>query len=813
MRVPLTWLREFVDVKIDVVELAHRLTMAGNEVDSIERTAHIDNVVVGEVLSVSPHPNADRLMLVRVNDGESVHEVVCGAPNVAQGQKIAYASIGAMLFDAFSDEPGKTRRLRKSKIRGVESFGMVCSERELGIGEDHDGILVLPPESELGTPIGDVFGETVLDIELTPNRADCLGVLGVARDVAALTGEILRAPELEYGADGPDVNTLATVTIEDADLCPRYLGAVIQDVEIGPSPQWLQERLLAMGERPINNVVDATNLVMFELGQPLHAFDYDTVTDRHVIVRRSKPGEKITTLDGVSRKLGSDVLLITDPEKAIGLAGIMGGENSEITNATTSVFLESANFNPQNNRKTAGALGMRSEATLRFEKGLRAGLADVAIRRCLRIIQEVAGGAIAEGLIDVWPGKGNEQAFVDLNRERIKQVMGVLYPDEQVESTLASLGFQVSPQPEGWRVAVPYWRSDIAIPEDLIEELARIIGYDDLPMTRPSGEVPQWEPNNPHNLRRQIVDALIDVGMHQSMNYVAVSEEIEEKANVFSMADGMYLDNPVAAQHSKLRISLRPPMLETAARNTRTWRGPVAVFEIGKVFEPKTHLDEHDPLPQELERVTGVMTGPRDLSLWGVGAGDENLDFFDAKGAVEHLLDTLGVEANYIPAEDASYAQNAAAHIVTNDGNQTVIGSVGVVNPTVWENFNPVTESAVMFDLDVDKLRDVVSTHRRADNYTPFPRYPDAPRDLALLVDASIRVGDAVRICTQNRLVRSAEVFDVYEGNGIESGKKSIGIRVIYQSDARTLTSEEVNKAEQQIIRRIERELGATLRA
>ena len=538
MKVPLSWLREYVDLMVDVDELAHRLTMAGNEVDSIERFGHIENVVVGEVLDVSPHPNADRLRLVRVNDGNAVHEVVCGAPNVATGQKIAYASIGAHLVDPYSEEPGKTRRLRKSKIRGVESSGMVCSENELGIGDDHDGILVLSQECELGKPIGEIIGDAVLDIELTPNRPDCLGIVGVARDVAALTGAKLRMPSLEYQTDGPDVDTLAQVTVVDGDLSPRYLGAVIRDLKIEPSPSWLQERLLAIGERPINNVVDATNFVMFELGQPLHAFDYDKLKDHHVIVRRAAHGEVLTTLDGEKRKLDDDSLLIADPDGGIGLAGIMGGENSEISESTHNVFLESANFNPQNNRRTAGMLGMRSEATLRFEKGLRADLAEVAIKRCLRIIQQVAGGVIAPGLLDEWPGRGTEQSHVVLSKQHVLRVMGVNYSSEQIESTLRSLGFAIHPLSESspkaetiaWRVNIPYWRSDISIPEDLVEELARIIGYDDLPATRLDGRVPQWEPGSKHILRNRVVDALTSFGMRQTITYAATSNELQQKA-------------------------------------------------------------------------------------------------------------------------------------------------------------------------------------------------------------------------------------------------------------------------------------------
>ena len=831
MKVPLSWLREYVDVTIDVDELAHRLTMAGNEVDSIERFGHIENVAVGEVLNVSPHPNADRLRLVEVNDGQTVHQVVCGAPNVAQGQKIAYATIGAHLADPYSDDPGKTRRLRRSKIRGVESSGMVCSEKELGIGDNHDGILVLPEGVSVGTPIGDVIGDAVLDIELTPNRPDCLGVVGVARDVAALTGEALRMPAMDYPAEGPSVDSLAKVTVVDGDLSPRYLGAVIRNVEIGPSPPWLQDRLLAIGERPINNVVDATNFVMFELGQPLHAFDYDKVADHHVIVRRADAGEKLTTLDGVERELDNDSLLIADANGGIGLAGIMGGEDSDISESTVNIFLEAANFNPQNNRRTAGLLGMRSEATLRFEKGLRAGLAEVGIKRCLRIIRQVAGGDIAPGLIDEWPGEGTEQMYVDLTKEHIHRVMGVSYPDEQVEATLSLLGFDIEllrdqPTPSlsdrqdhgvhGWRVDVPYWRSDIRIPEDLVEELARIIGYDDLPATRLAGQLPRWEPGAKHELRRRIIDALVAYGSRQSITYAAISDELEQKApapspglDLEADAGRLKIENPVSGQHATLRGSLRAPTLESAARNTRTWRGPVALFETGLVFRPSE--DPGDPLPRQIEQLTGVMTGPRNESLWG--RDDSDFDFFDAKGAVEQVLETLGIDPVFIPLEDVTYAQGKAAEVLTSDRNGVAIGTVGVVDDSVWQRFDPESGSAVMFELDIETLISVVGGETRADNYNPYPRYPDSPRDLALVADSSVKVGDALRICRQNRLVRSATVFDVYEGGGVGDGNKSIGIRVIYQSDTRTLTSEQVGRAEEQILRRLERELGVTLRA
>ncbi len=808
MKAPLSWLKQYVDINIDVDELSDRLTMAGNEVDSIERSGYIDKVVVGEVLEVKPHPRADRLRLVTVNDGTAQHEVICGAPNVAGGQKIAYASIGAELFDAYSNEPGKTRRLRKAKIRGVESLGMVCSERELGIGDDHEGILVLPTDSPIGVPLGDIIGETTLDLELTPNRPDCLGLVGIARDVSALTGEKLRPPTLEYETVATPVEQLASVTIDAPDLSPRYVGAVIQGLKIEPSPAWLRDRILSIGERPINNVVDATNFVMFELGQPLHAFDYDKVADHHIIVRRADDGEKLTTLDGVERRLDSESLLIADKNGGIGLAGIMGGANSEITVETVNVFLESANFNAENNRRTAGMLGLRSEATLRFEKGLRAGLAEIAIRRCLRIIQQVAGGTVAYGLIDEWPGEGSEQSDITLTRDRIRKVMGVDYSDHLVESTLNALGFELEQAPNGWRVDIPYWRSDITIPEDLVEELARIIGYDELPATSLSGKVPPQKPQPLRSIRRKVVDALTSQGLQQAISYMATSDEAEARINPpADLPDRVTVENPVSSELVALRRTLRAPALETAARNTRTWRDPIAIFEVGKVFLRNAEIEG---LPEESEFVVGTLTGRRNSSHWSREPSD--FDFFDAKGIVEHVLDTLGIDARFLPLEDATYGVGAGAAIESVGPNPATIGSVGVVDHDVWERFEPETYSAVMFELDLDALMRLVGNRTRGDGYEPYPRYPEAPRDLALLMRTDVPVGDAIDICKSSRLVKSALVFDLYEGDGVPSGMKSVGLRVIYQSKSGTLRAEQVSRAESQIVNRLERRLGATLR-
>lgn len=807
MKLPISWLKEYVDVEVDAEELAHRLTMAGNEVDSLARHGHIDDVVVGEVLSVAPHPNADTLSVVQVNDGSEVHEVVCGAPNVAAGQRIAFARLGAVLNDPYSDEADAKRKLRRAKIRGVESRGMVCSERELGLGEDHDGILVLDANAVVGTAIGEVKGDTVLDLELTPNRPDCLGVVGLARDVSALTGKVLRAPSLEYAESDVPVSERARVTIQDPDLCPRYLGAVIEGVTVGESPQWLKDRITAIGERPINNVVDATNFVMFELGQPLHAFDYDRVAEHHVIVRRATGGETLETLDGAQRKLDTESLLIADSESGIGLAGVIGGKHSEITAYTGNVFLESANFNPENNRRTAGALGIRTEATLRFEKGLRADLAAVAIRRCVRIILEVAGGSACRGLIDEYPGRGDERTHVDLSPGHIARVMGIEYESAQVESVLSSLGFDFESTADGWRVAIPYWRSDIAIPEDLIEEIARIGGYDNLATTNLSGAIPSSADPQAGAFRRRVVDVLVAQGLHQMFSYVAVSPDQQDAvAGELPLPAPLTVENPVSSDHSALRSTLRTAVIEAAARNTRTWRGPVAMFESGVVFK----RSEDGPLPDEVTMLVAVMTGPR-MPLGWHGHGADS-DFYDIKGVAENLLASLGIDVEWRAMDAPGFLAGLCAEITSGSNNPRVLGHCGQIAAEHWSQFDPSSARGFMLELNVDALEALVGDSAKGDSYAPYIRYPESHRDLALVMSLQTPVGEVLNVCRQNKLVTAATVFDVYEGEGVPVGMKSVAIRVVYQSDRGTLSSKQVDRAESQIVARLERELGATLR-
>ena len=517
MKVPLSWLKEYVDVDLSAQELAHRLTMAGIEVGEVTVIGGWSEVFVGHVQDVRPHPNADRLRLCVVTIGSEELEVVCGAPNVAVSQNICFAKIGATVYNTHTE---RYETLQAAKIRGVESQGMICSSAELGLGDDHSGILVLPEDAPLGTLLDDYLGEIVLDLELTPNRLDCLSILGVAHEVAALTGKTVQEPQNDYEESGDSISKQIEINVEDPDLCPRYTASLIKGVKIGPSPQWLIDRLSKAGLRPINNVVDVTNFVMLEYNQPLHSFDYDLIKDHKIIVRRARSGELLTTLDDEERELTADHLVIADANDAIGLGGVIGGANSEIGENTINVLLESATFNGANNRETAQFFGLRTEATLRFEKGLRPELAPIALRRATRLIKEVAGGLVAPGIVDIRSEEAATPLVVSLTTVKIKRILGMEVDLNQVQEVLGSLGFTWECLGEArLDVTVPYWRNDVNIEEDLVEEVVRTIGYDSVPTTMLSSPIPFQQSVPVMEIRERIKDLLVSAGVQEVINY------------------------------------------------------------------------------------------------------------------------------------------------------------------------------------------------------------------------------------------------------------------------------------------------------
>ena len=803
MKVPLSWLREYIDLQLPADELGRRLTMAGVEVGGIDEIGGWNDCYVGQVTEVRPHPQADRLLLCRVTTGAEELEVVCGAPNVAANQKICFAKVGANLFNAHT---GKQEPLKPARIRGVVSQGMICSELELGLGEDHTGIMVLPEDAKVGTPLDQYLGDTVLDLEVTPNRLDCFSILGVAHEAAALTGTVVREPDISYPEEGLPIDQQVSISIADPDLCHRYTASLIQGLKIGPSPHWLQDRLTRAGHRPINNVVDVTNYVMLEYNQPLHAFDYDRLEERTVIVRRASPGETLVTLDGVERRLNDQVLVIADSRRPIGIGGVIGGATSEIGPATTSVLLESANFNSYNNGSTARAMGLRTEATLRFEKGLRPELAPIALRRATQLIQEVAGGQVASGIIDIFPDQRTLGQPVCLTSARLSKVLGMEVDLDRVEEVLASLGFQKQHRStDSLEVTVPYWRNDISIEDDLVEEVIRIIGYDSVPTTMLSTPIPYYQAQGMLPLVETVKNALAAAGMQEVISYPLVSQEDLEKVNRLNPDNlPVKIANPMTAGQELLRTTLLASLLETLAANQSAGEGPILLFEVGRVFNRRL-----DQLPDEQEMVAGVLTGPRNEATWMMDPTPTDwLSVFDAKGVVEGLLTRLGNTASYAPAEDPSIHPGRCARVVVED---TEIGVLGEVHPEILERFDLREQPVAYFELGLNILSGTLPDGQL--RFVAVSRYPVATRDLALVVPAEVAAGRVRELIQRHRLVVQVELFDIYTGENIPPGTKSLAFHVHYQADDRTLTTEEVNRSVQGLLRELEREVQASLRS
>jgi len=802
MKVPLNWLKDYVDVTLPPAELAEKLTMAGFEVAEIITTGGSwDNIIIGQITAVEPHPNADRLRLATVDSGKEQETVVCGAPNLNTGDKIAFARVGARLINPYN---GEVEELKTARIRGVVSSGMICSEKELGISDSHEGIMVLAAEAAIGTPLADHMGDTVLDIDVTANRPDCLSVVGIAHEVAALSGQKMHIPEISYKETNSPIDKQITIEIADPDLCPRYCASLITGVKITESPAWLQERLIACDQRPINNIVDITNYVMLEYGQPLHSFDYDRLREKKIIVRRAAEGEDFYTLDEVERKLTGDMLVIGDGEGTVAIAGVMGGLNSEVTEGTTSILLEAASFKAASIHYTSHHLGLTSEASIRFERGISAGLTIPALRHATQLIAELGGGKVAQGIIDAYPGK-KEPEPVTLTPEKVKRVMGTAISRDRIAKTLTSLGFEC--QAEGSRISViaPYWRSDISQDVDLIEEVARIIGYDKIPTTMLNEPIPQQNPEPVLGLKRKLRQCLVGHSFQEIMTYSltglqALSNLVPEPRPPKPMP--LRVVKPLTADQEYLRPNLRANLLATLESNRRHEDGGIRLFELGKVYLPR----END-LPGEPEALCGIMSGPRVESSW-LGSGGA-FDFYDVKGVVEGLLDHLDVAVSFEKSNDEGlHPARQAAIVIEDDGLKVKLGIIGELHPKVADAFE-IDGPVCVFEINVSALLPFAAIYKM---FQSIPRFPSIIRDLALAVDADVTHQKVLDIIKSFSLISEVILFDVYSGKQVAAGKKSLAYRLVYQSPTHTLTDEEVNKVQEQILKRLTGELGATLR-
>jgi phenylalanyl-tRNA synthetase beta chain len=844
MKVPLSWLKDYVDIAVPLPEMAKRLTLAGLEVETIEYIGlpgaelewDPEKIVVGELRAVHPHPDADRLVLAEVEyGGPDLEVVVTGAPSLLEmrGQsdlqfKVAFAMEGVQLYDGHA--VGKVvRKLKKTKIRGVESRAMACSEKELGLSDEHMDIIYLPDDAPVGTPLVEYMGDAVLTFDIKGPFGHLQSVFGIAREIAVLFDAPLKRDVLEVLERHPAELTPAAdfleLEIADPDLCPRYSAALIQGVKVKPSPFWTQMRLRPAGMRPINNIVDITNYVMLELGQPLHAFDYHILRPRPgenrpaIIIRRAEPGEQMATLDGEMRTFDEQMLLITDGGGPVAVAGVMGGLESEVSDATTDILLESANFNFLNVRRTSRNLGLTSEASQRFGRRVDPELTVKAAARAAHLMAELGGGSVVPAIGDLYPGRQPRRA-IEFDPTQANRVLGVEVPTDEMVRILTSLEFQVSSSSSGGlTVTVPSHRLDATRPIDLVEEVGRIWGYDRFPTTLMRDELPPQRPNPRLEGAERVRDLLVGCGLDEVITYSLVNIDDEEKLHPggATTQDRPYLRvrNPLSSERAHLRQTLLPSLLNTTRENLR-FLDRVTIFEISAVYLPV----EGQTLPDEPRRLGVVMTGLREAESWLAGQDRTPMDFYDLKVVVETLLAGLGLKGTFEP--DGTSASSVEPHPAFHPGRcaqvtvasltgDREVGTMGELHPLAREAFDLPDQPVCALEFDLDELLAAWGASRAM---VPISAHPPVYEDLAVVVDEgvpAVRVRDLVAQ-TGAPLVRTVVLFDVYRGEQVGTGRKSLAYRLTYQADDRTLTDKEVAKLRSKIVRRLEQELGATLR-
>ncbi len=854
MLVPLSWLQAYVDIDLPTEALCERLTLAGLEVGGVEHVGDWwdpETIVVGQVAAVLPHPDADRLVLVDVDyGGDEPQRVVTGAPNLYQYReadalptlKVAFARAGAFLIDAYSDKtPPPKKKLKPSKIRGVKSSGMVCSERELGLSDEHEGIIVLPEDAPVGTPLRDYLGDVVIELDLTPDMARCLSMIGVARETSALTGGALHLPADEWQPTGDDqAADYVAVQIDEPELCNRYTGILIKDVTIGESPKWMQERLARAGMRPISNIVDITNYVMLEWGQPLHAFDYDILKQRAarvgddtptIIVRRAEQDEKFTTLDDVERTLSDSMLMIADTAGDIALAGVMGGQESEVSDTTVNILLEAATFEGINNRRTAGALRLPSEASYRFARGVPATLNPIAARRAAELMREYAGGRIVPGIVDAYPTEQRARiAYTTVSDTR--RILGMEIDQAQIVDSLERLDFGVrivnEPDPANGEQAVfglhrlpgealveavsPWHRLDVNIPADLCEEVARVIGYEHVGTTLLDTELSTQHADQMLETEKKVRNTLVSLGMQEIINHPLSAPENHDKLHPggepSNEADYVIVTNPIAPEKRAMRRELLVSAMENLTRNIR-FTDRLVTFEIGRAY---LRENGNGVLPDEERRLALLMTGTRRVANFYADAdGSEEMDFFDIKGVIEALLDRLGFkpgDVEFHARPDTDTFGPRCAEVMLNGES---IGLVGEIHPQVRRAYGLPNIRVNAAELT---LAPIIKPHWSLEPMQPISNYPPVVEDLAFEVVEGMtvrRIEDAIR-ATGGPVLADVELFDIYRGEPIPVGSKSVAFRLIYQSPKRVLREKEVASLRKRIIKTVERETGGKLR-
>lgn len=810
MQVSIKWLKDYIDFTETPEQLADKLTMAGIPVENVVDPGEgLEKVVTGRIEKLEPHQNSDHLQICTMNVGLAENIIiVTGAQNVAEGQVVPVAMVGAHLPNGM--------KISKGKLRGVASNGMLCSAQELKLDleklpeEQKTGIFILPSDTPVGIPAKDVLGlnDVVLEFELTANRADCFSVFGLVREIAAITGNKPHFPEIKVNEDdNTKLNDIFSVEIADPDLCSRFSTRMLKNVKIGPSPEWMQQRLEGAGIRSINNVVDVTNFVMIELGHPMHAYDYDKITGKKLIARRAIEGEELHTLDDTSRKAKGEMLVIADSEKAAGLAGIMGGFETEITDTTTTVVLESADFYGPCIRRTARACGLSSEASGRFERGVDSETTIKALDRAAQLLQEMGACTVCEGIVDVYPNP-KQANYVTFTPEQINNHLGTNIAKDVMLNIITSVGFDVTKdENDEITVKVPSWRNDVTCMADISEEIARLHGFDKIKSTLPNGVSMQGTQSAKQTFIDKVKASLSSQGLYETISFALTNEETFNKLNIpqdSPLRKAVPIMNPLSDEYPLVRTTLLSSIFDNLARNLARKNDDVALFEVGSVFFPKA-LPVTE-LPDEVVKIAGAITGRRNAQGWN--QTNDMVDFYDAKGIIEELLANLRV-TRYTVETGTHYAMHPGKTALFKKG-RDVIATVGEVHPAVLSAYG-ITKPVYIFELDAT----IVMKYMAKDlKYKALPKYPATSRDLAMLVDIDVNAADIEKAMTKaaGQNLTQITLFDVYTGKQVEEGKKSLAFSLTFQSNDKTLTDAEIDPAIEKIVAKLQKDFNANLR-
>lgn len=811
MQVSIKWLKDYIDFTETPEQLADKLTMAGIPVENVVDPGEgLEKVVTGRIEKLEPHQNSDHLQICTMNVGLAENIIiVTGAQNVAEGQVVPVAMVGAHLPNGM--------KISKGKLRGVASNGMLCSAQELKLDleklpeEQKTGIFILPSDTPVGIPAKDVLGlnDVVLEFELTANRADCFSVFGLVREIAAITGNKPHFPEIKVNEDdNTKLNDIFSVEIADPDLCSRFSTRMLKNVKIGPSPEWMQQRLEGAGIRSINNVVDVTNFVMIELGHPMHAYDYDKITGKKLIARRAIEGEELHTLDDTSRKAKGEMLVIADSEKAAGLAGIMGGFETEITDTnTTTVVLESADFYGPCIRRTARACGLSSEASGRFERGVDSETTIKALDRAAQLLQEMGACTVCEGIVDVYPNP-KQANYVTFTPEQINNHLGTNIAKDVMLNIITSVGFDVTKdENDEITVKVPSWRNDVTCMADISEEIARLHGFDKIKSTLPNGVSMQGTQSAKQTFIDKVKASLSSQGLYETISFALTNEETFNKLNIpqdSPLRKAVPIMNPLSDEYPLVRTTLLSSIFDNLARNLARKNDDVALFEVGSVFFPKA-LPVTE-LPDEVVKIAGAITGRRNAQGWN--QTNDMVDFYDAKGIIEELFANLRV-TRYTVEAGTHYAMHPGKTALFKKG-RDVIATVGEVHPAVLSAYG-ITKPVYIFELDATTVMKYMAKDLK---YKALPKYPATSRDLAMLVDVDVNAADIEKAMTKaaGQNLTQITLFDVYTGKQVEEGKKSLAFSLTFQSNDKTLTDAEIDPAIEKIVAKLQKDFNANLR-